>query len=65
MAKNVGERREYMNSAQRAAWNAKGYVGSGDKQRALPRTHQNCTEITGVARPGKTAHDRAKREGKH
>lgn len=25
-----------------------------------PRTHQNCIAKTGVARPGKTAHDRWK-----
>ena len=25
----------------------------------LPRTHENCLEKTGVARPGKTAKDRA------
>ena len=25
------------------------------------RTHQNCIRLTGVARPGKTAHDRAKK----
>lgn len=27
----------------------------------LPRTHHNCIEKTGVARPGKTAQDRARR----
>jgi len=27
----------------------------------LPRTHQNCTEKTGKARPGKTAQDRHRR----
>ena len=26
----------------------------------LPTTHQNCIDATGVARPGKTARDRAK-----
>lgn len=26
------------------------------------RTHQNCVAATGVARPGKTAHDRYKKE---
>jgi len=26
----------------------------------LPTTHQNCLERCGVARPGKTARDRAK-----
>ncbi len=30
-----------------------------DKMGKLPRTHQNCIEQTGVARPGKTAKDRA------
>ena len=38
-----------------------------DKDRAalgdLPTTHQNCIEKTGVARPGKTARDRARRGG--
>ena len=41
-------RATYMSAAQRATM-----VG--------PRTHQNCIERTGVARPGKTAHDRAKK----
>jgi len=26
----------------------------------VKRTHQNCIELTGVARPGKTAKDRAR-----
>lgn len=30
----------------------------------LPTTHQNCIEKTGVARPGKTRRDRARREMK-
>jgi len=42
------ERKEYMNNTQITA------MGS------LPRTHQNCLEKTGVARPGKTAKDRAR-----
>lgn len=29
-----------------------------------PRTHQNCMDATGKARPGKTAHDRARKEGR-
>lgn len=29
----------------------------------LPTTHRNCIDATGVARPGKTARDRAKLEG--
>ena len=28
----------------------------------LPRTHENCKAMTGVARPGKTAKDRYKGE---
>ncbi len=42
------ERAEYMNQTQKTA------MGS------LPRTHQNCKDRTGVARPGKTAKDRAR-----
>ncbi len=41
------KRQDYMNSANKKA------MGN------LPRTHQNCIEKTGVARPGKTAKDRA------
>ena len=29
---------------------------------ALPRTHKNCMDKTGKARPGKTAQERAKRK---
>ena len=37
------------------------YMTAGDtaKMGQLPRTHQNCIEKTGKARPGKTAKDRA------
>ena len=42
------DRKDYMNKTQQIA------MGS------LPRTHQNCIEKTGVARPGKTAKDRAR-----
>lgn len=49
MAKNnVGKRADYMTGTQKAA------MGN------LPRTHQNCMEKTGVARPGKTAQDKAR-----
>ena len=41
------ERREYMRAADIAA------------MKNLPRTHTNCLEKTGRARPGKTAKDRA------
>ena len=30
----------------------------------LPRTHQNCLAKTGVARPGKTAYERYKRQAR-
>jgi len=43
------QRADYMTQTQKTA------MGN------LPRTHQNCIEKTGVARPGKTAADRAKR----
>jgi len=35
-----------------------------DAMGKLPRTHQNCIDKTGKARPGKTAKDRARREGR-
>lgn len=41
------ERKDYMTKSQ------------ADKLGKLPRTHQNCIEKLGVARPGKTAKDRA------
>lgn len=43
------ERKEFMSETQTKA------MGN------QPRTHQNCVAATGVARPGKTAHDRYKR----
>lgn len=49
MAKDVGPRATFMTAADRAA------MGN------LPRTHENCLDKTKKARPGKTAHDRAKR----
>lgn len=30
-----------------------------EKMGKFPRTHQNCIKLTGVARPGKTAKDKA------
>lgn len=44
--------KQYMTAAQRKA------LG---KQ---PTYHTNCIDACGVARPGKTARDRARREGK-
>lgn len=46
------ERRTYMNTTQK---NAMGIAA---------RTHQNCIDKTGVARPGKTASDRANKLNK-
>lgn len=46
---NKKDRKDYMTETQKAA------MGT------LARTHQNCIEKTGVARPGKTAKDRANR----
>jgi hypothetical protein len=31
----------------------------GDRRSHVPRTHSECSSRTGVARPGKTAKDRA------
>jgi hypothetical protein len=44
----IKERKEYM-----TAYQAK-------KLENLPRTHRNCLNRTGVARPGKTAQDHAR-----
>lgn len=46
--KNLSGLKKYMSAQQRA------------KLGNLPTTHQNCIDATGVARPGKTARDRAK-----
>lgn len=43
------QRKDFMTAADKAAM--------GNK----PRTHQNCYEATGKNRPGKTAHERAKK----
>jgi hypothetical protein len=42
------QRKDFMTEAQKKA------MGNA------PRTHANCRDKTGVARPGKTASDRAK-----
>lgn len=46
------ERRDFMKPEHKKA------------MQGLKRTHSNCIAKTGVARPGKTAHERAKRAGK-
>lgn len=45
--KNKHNRADYMSSTQK------------EKMGNFPRTHQNCIKLTGVARPGKTAKDKA------
>jgi hypothetical protein len=42
----------------------KQYMSASDRNKLgdLPTTHRNCLELCGVARPGKTARDRAKSE---
>jgi hypothetical protein len=47
-------RSHYMTQDQKAKW-ALAESQAGHK---LPRTHENCIRILGVARPGKTAKDR-------
>lgn len=44
------QRKDFMTPAQK------------EKMGKLPRTHANCLEKTGVARPGKTAKDKAKKQ---
>lgn len=46
--KDAGPRRQYMTSDQ------------ASKLGNQARTHQNCLEATGVARPGKTKQDKAR-----
>lgn len=49
-------RADRMTDAQKTKWASKEeWIG-----RSIPRSHQNCREILGVARPGKTNKDRAK-----
>ena len=45
------ERKEYMTQTDKAKVKAAG--------KSVPRTHENMKRITGKARPGKTAKDRA------
>jgi hypothetical protein len=50
------KRAEFMTSTQKRAMASFASTHNDNK-----RTHENCTAATGVARPGKTAHDRSKR----
>lgn len=43
------KRQEYMSITQK------------QKMGIMPRTHQNCIRLVGVARPGKTAKDKARK----
>ena len=48
-------RSQYMTDDQKAKWAA-----AESREGKLPRTHENCLKYLGVARPGKTAKDKAK-----
>ena len=50
-------RADYMSSAQKNKLKAGQTRKDGSP--LVPRTHQNCIDLVGVARPGKTAKDRA------
>ena len=61
LEKNMSKRKtlfDYMTPAQKHAMS---YVNSKGELVRLPTLHSTCMELTGVARPGKTARDRAKR----
>lgn len=47
----VAPRAQYMSAKQKA-----------DMPAGMARTHQNCIDKVGVARPGKTAKDRANKQ---
>ena len=47
---------DYMSPAQQKAMS---HVNSKGELERLPTLHSTCMELTGVARPGKTARDRA------
>ena len=49
-------RSQYWTSTQIAKWR----LAEAHADCKLPRTHQNCIRILGVARPGKTAKDKSK-----
>lgn len=42
----------------------RGNVMNGRFRMQSPRTHQNCKEVYGVCRPGKTAVDKARRSNR-
>ena len=48
---------DFWTDAQKAKW--KQHFPKG-----APTTHQNCIEVFGVARPGKTRRDRARRQAR-
>ncbi len=52
-------REDFMDSTQRSRIRAHEEKFFGGKR--MPRTHQNMMDACGVARPGKTAKDRANR----
>lgn len=52
---NKKDRENYMSATQKALWKAREEL----EGRQIPRTHENCLSILGVARPGKTNKDKA------
>lgn len=48
------DRENFMTKTQKALWAAREEL----EGREIPRTHQNCKEILGVCRPGKTNKDK-------
>jgi len=58
------DRHDFMTSAQKMLWDAAEQELSVKLNRkiSIPRTHENCIKILGVARPGKTRQDRARNE---
>ena len=51
-------RSQFMTADQKARWS----FAERQAGHKLPRTHENCTRILGVARPGKTAKDKGRGE---
>ena len=54
----IKARADFMTDGQKAK-----FAAAAEKRgiSSIPRTHANCMDIVGVARPGKTARDRALR----
>ena len=57
MSNEIQHREDFMSKRQQDQMRP----AKGDKRSRIPRTHSECIARTGVARPGKTAKDRANR----